>query len=113
MERTPLHWAARRGHAGCVVALLAAGASPSPKDEKGFTPSELAPPKEAGQEIREMLARAAKGERPDMPSSRELSSGPPQQKASQGDAVMGGRASLKEVGVVVWLLEGMLNRAWV
>lgn len=37
MGRTALHWAARRGHAACVRALLARGADPQapPRPEAG------------------------------------------------------------------------------
>ena len=37
-SRTPLHWAAVKGHAKCVEGLLDLGVSPSPMDLDGGTP---------------------------------------------------------------------------
>jgi len=47
-DRTPLHWCAARGHAGCVKKLLAAGADPELTDAAGRTAAALA--KAAGYE---------------------------------------------------------------
>jgi len=41
-EQTPLHLAARYGHAGAVTALLQAGCAPNPVDANGMTPELLA-----------------------------------------------------------------------
>ena len=41
-DRTPLHWAAARGHLRCVHVLLAAGADAALRDAEGRTPAELA-----------------------------------------------------------------------
>ena len=41
-NRTPLHWASSRGHAGIVEILLAAGADPGAADSRGFTPEAYA-----------------------------------------------------------------------
>ena len=41
-NRTPLHWASWRGHAGIVEILLAAGADPGAADSRGFTPEAYA-----------------------------------------------------------------------
>ncbi|XP_066264256.1 serine/threonine-protein phosphatase 6 regulatory ankyrin repeat subunit A-like [Branchiostoma lanceolatum] len=48
-QRTPLHWAARRGHHGIVSALLTAGADVSVRDEKQSTPLHLAAMNSTGQ----------------------------------------------------------------
>ena len=41
-RRTPLHWAAARGHLRCIHLLLQAGASKTVRDRHGQTPAELA-----------------------------------------------------------------------
>ena len=42
MDRSALHWAARRGHAACVEVLLYYGAETEGKDKKGARPVKLA-----------------------------------------------------------------------
>lgn len=41
-DRTPLHWAAARGHLRCIHLLLEAGADPSVVDANGQTPAQVA-----------------------------------------------------------------------
>jgi len=40
--RTPLHWAADRGHAACAQLLLEEKALPDPQDMDGMTPLDYA-----------------------------------------------------------------------
>ena len=57
-QLTPLHFAAVRGHADLVAALLAAGARTDLKDKAGRTPAEIA--RQVGnREIRQMIIGAA------------------------------------------------------
>jgi ankyrin repeat protein len=61
---TPLHTAARGGHAGVVAMLLGAGAVASAKSDAGLLPAHFAEEKSA---VDEMLERAG-GPTPDLGS---------------------------------------------
>ena len=37
-NRTPLHYAAKHGHLGCIKLLLSYGADPNSQDDDGYTP---------------------------------------------------------------------------
>ena len=54
---TPLHWAAYLGHKDLVALLMENGADVNAKDKVGKTPLDV-----AGEEIRELLKQASRGQ---------------------------------------------------
>ena len=50
-DLTPLHWAAFEGQTSVVEALLAAGAAPDARNEKGQTPFDVISPKQKGTDL--------------------------------------------------------------
>ena len=53
---TPLHIAARKGHAAALAALLEAGADPDARDEDGSTPFDLIPEELIGTPVHRRLS---------------------------------------------------------
>lgn len=68
-DRTPLHWAAARGHLRCIHLLLEAGADPSVVDANGQTPVQVA------EAVEQPLAHDLLVHGPPKPDPRSMHSG--------------------------------------